>query len=288
MEVHALKILIDELKESGLSGKIVAYVHDNDAKARKLFRDEWPGLKEWVDPGHAMKSFDRSFIHFAGNLKPVQKSLQNFMLMLLRNSEWTVDEKLAAWRNVSNHFRGNHEHCPFNHGETCVWEKMQDPKVSESLDAFLEKTEWILERCTNEWSTQFNESLNRTKSKYANKDVKWWGSYEARMACAVLDRNSPFWKLELHANLGLTPMDPGAILQLTARENQRLMYKAHHSMENRELNGNSKSAYIRRVRSTRQQKEKAPLQQCGYRVNPYLNHWSDRWAPGWDPTLSTQ
>jgi hypothetical protein len=51
------------------------------------------------------------------------------------------------------------------------WKEMNDKNVSKCLEKFIGKTE-----CTNEWLTQFNESLNRTKSKYGNKDVKWWNS----------------------------------------------------------------------------------------------------------------
>jgi hypothetical protein len=280
MEVHALKLMIDDLKQYP---QITAYVHDNDAKARKLFREQWPELREYVDTGHAMKSFERIFLKFLKVLKPVKESLQAFMRILLRTSDLSIEEKLDAWRNVPNHFRGDHERCIYQHGTTAVWEDINDKNVYDCLKTFLDKTEWILQKCTNEWSTQFNESLNRTKSKYGNKNVKWGCSYEARMACAVLDRNSPFWKLELHRRLNLTPMDPCAILQMIARENQRLVHKAHHSMEN----GKSelKTKFMRRIRSTRQKKEAAPLRQSQYKVNPWLNKWSNTFAPGFDPTL---
>jgi hypothetical protein len=69
--------------------QISAYVDNNGAKARKLFRDEWPKLREYVDTGHAIKSFERSFAKFAKVLKPVKGSLESFMHILLRTSEWS-------------------------------------------------------------------------------------------------------------------------------------------------------------------------------------------------------
>jgi hypothetical protein len=263
MEVHALRLMMKKLRELP---EITAYVHDNDAKTRKLFKLSIQNLTEFLDPGHAMKSFERILREAGKVLDDIAASLRSFMRKLLLMTNWTVERKKAAWRNVALHHMGNHTFCEFPHRHVDPWSKAQDANAMNCLTEFLKASEWILERCTNEWSTQFNESLNRTKSKYASKDVKWWWSFEARMACAILDRNRPFWKMELHARLGLPPMHPGVELQIIARENQRLLYKAHSAI----ADGETKAVFIRRVRARRAKKQVDPLQKLDYKVNPWL------------------
>ena len=73
----------------------------------------------------------------------------------------------------------------------------------DALKKFVNSTEFIIESCSTEFDTQSNESFNRTKLKYATKDVKCGKSWEYRMMCAVLDRNEEYWKLELYDRLEL-------------------------------------------------------------------------------------
>jgi hypothetical protein len=52
MEVHAMRLMLETLKQYP---QITRYVHDNDAKTRKLFNKEGEvKLTEFLDPGHAM------------------------------------------------------------------------------------------------------------------------------------------------------------------------------------------------------------------------------------------
>jgi hypothetical protein len=128
------------------------------------------------------------------------------MRWLIKASVDSVDEKQKYWANCVNHFCGDHSGCPFVHtAEIPVWSGASNCDSVRILKEFLAKTAVNLEMIVSQFSTQINESLNRTKSKYANKDICWGFTWKARMACAILDRNEPGWKLALYKKLDLPP-----------------------------------------------------------------------------------
>jgi hypothetical protein len=214
-----------------------------------------------------MKSFERKLLKTGKELKDIADSLRRFMQTLLRMSNWTVEKKVEAWLNSINHYLGIHTKCPFEGHDTGTrWAKLDQETTNLLLRQFLEDTAPILQKCSREFSTQMNESLNRSKSKYGDKDVKWWWTWEARMACAVLDRNWPFWKVDLHGRLGLRARSAGVQLQIIARENQRLMTKARFGIDDE----NVKEKFIKRVRAARPRKQAVPMGEMGYKTNPYL------------------
>jgi hypothetical protein len=57
LEVIALIHLLPELMQLP---QIVGYVHDNDAKTRKVIRESGWGIQEFLDPGHASNSFQKA------------------------------------------------------------------------------------------------------------------------------------------------------------------------------------------------------------------------------------
>jgi hypothetical protein len=122
---------------------------------------------------------------------------------------------------------------------------------------FLRKTEWILECCDSRFATQINESFNRAKLKYATKDQQWGLTWDARMACSVLDRNPPSWKLNLFDRLALPPLAPEVRLCLELDERLRLGLVQHSQSDE----------YIKARKQTRQaalrQKRAAPPLPCG-------------------------
>ena len=108
------------------------------------------------------------------------------------------------------------------------WKDIPDEKMDEWHDSF------IIESCSTEFDTQSNESFHRTKLKYATKDVKWGKSWNARMMCAVLDRNVPYWKLQLYDELGLPKLSTLCRSYLQLQEESRLQRKLEiHSDEYR-------------------------------------------------------
>jgi DNA-binding transcriptional ArsR family regulator len=233
MEVHAMKLLIEELKDSDgkFRSEISGYVHDNDAKTRNLIKRLNWNIVEYLDPGHAMKSFDRVMLQYP-MLKEIQLSLRKFMGHLLHSNKLNQVERANAWMNAVNHYSGDHSNCPFEHlGREghMQWTRIDENGNREALISFLNKTKWIAERCVNEFSTQVNESINRSRIKWARKDVRWGNSYDARMGCAVLDRNYPFWKLALRERLGLREFDPLPKIQHLHMERNRLARKAKAS-----------------------------------------------------------
>jgi hypothetical protein len=145
-------------------------------------------------------------------------------------------------------------------------------ELIQKLDAFLAKTSWILQKCDSEFSTQINESFNRGKLEYASKDLKWGFTWIARMSCAVLDRNHPFWKLELRRRLcctmGLPPLSDLVEMMLAAEEEQRLgRKKACHSEKYRELARAEKKAICDGLRA-QAALARARGEKIGYKKKP--------------------
>jgi hypothetical protein len=206
----------------------------------------------------------------------------------LLHTKLPIPVKVDAWLNSINHFSGNHDHCPFEHGRKCCeWrDGMAVPAIRERMHTFLKDTKDILEKCDGEFSTQINESLNRTKLKYAGKDVKWGGSWPARMACAILDRNKPFWKLDLYKHLkcrGLLPKIRKSVkLQAIARERVRLVIK------NQQWYRNEKKRLQRKkeldAMAERRAKGVYAKKKIEYRTNPY-RALDKTWFPEMRSTL---
>jgi hypothetical protein len=268
MEVRGMELLIEQLKVNDMfRPEIAGFVHDHDAKTEKLFKkSEWD-INSYLDPGHAMKSFERCFLKYP-KLNDLHASLRNFMQKLLHSNKLTSDQRAAAWDNAIHHYRGCHWHCPFAHTQEQSerkWDKIDDPEIQKNLLAFLKDTRFIASRCVSEFSTQTNESLNRSRIKFATKDVRWGSSYDGRMACAVLDRNSPFWKLELRERLGLRPLDTDPMLTHLALEHARLARKFRASTGYEK----SQKAALKRLEKQRSKKEQKLLKDSTYKRNPY-------------------
>jgi hypothetical protein len=239
-------------------------VHDNDNKIRKLIQTMTPyghpGLQEYLGPGHALKNLDRYIAkqkHRINMTERIADSLRRWMRTLIRNNSLTDDEKVAAWKNSVHHFKGNHAECPFQHKKDVPVLIDQDWPV-DGLESFLEKTSWILKCCKPELSTQLNESFNRGKLKYATKDIRWGFSWEARMCCAIFDRNCPNWKLNMYGRLGLPPLGADVIRMIEAMERQRLMRKNLRMSEE----------YVAKKRA--QKKDIKKWKNQAYRENPYI------------------
>jgi hypothetical protein len=238
MEVKGLRMILESFwpdEESRAS--IAGYVHDNDSKDDAVFRDSgWSDLMTYLDPRHATKSFARragSKKAMSGNgVMPqwVQDSLEKFLHILLAEKNLSPDEKASIWRNSLKHFAGDHSGCRGHKEGTRIWAELQNECVARAFDTFLENTEFIVRQVNLNFSTQHNESLNRGKIKYATKDVHWGYTWDARMACAVLDKNRPNWKKELRAQLFPQEWEalPKAVeMQLEEMERGRLTRKEY-------------------------------------------------------------
>jgi hypothetical protein len=268
MEIHALKLVIPELQALG---KIVGYVHDNDAKAKKALNMAHWDLIEWLDPGHTFKSFERKLTSFNTKNKNVlveiAPKLRVFLKFLMYMHGVTQLEKVAFWHNSANHLAGNHDGCPKPHDPRKppkVWSGANDPAKMKLLVEFLKKTEFVVLRVVGEFSTQMNESLNRGKTKYADKDRSWKGSWPARMACAVLDRNVPHWRMELYARLKLPKLSEHSAALLKTMEEDRIARK----LARIRVEENEKRRAIRRADKVAKAKVQ-PKGKTDYKVNPW-------------------
>jgi hypothetical protein len=233
MEVAALKLMLPELMEIPL---ITGYCHDKDSRTTSAIKDSGWTIGQFLDPNHALKSFDRTADKWSKKngkfLDDIIPSLRKFIRWLIGTSTHSLSEKKTYWANCVKHFCGDHTGCPFIHTkEIPVWSGAAKKGSVELLREFVQKTMVNLDIVMSQFSTQANESLNRTKLKYANKDVAWGFTWKARMACAILDRNQPFWKLDLYKELGLPPLCDEVILYLQNVERQRLNQKFYFTSE---------------------------------------------------------
>ena len=224
MESQGLKALLPDLMKLT---QITGYIHDNDAKTRKIIRDAGWKIDEFLDVGHCQKSFERKIINFnrknGGILKEIEDSLKKWLRVVVGH-RGSLAEKRELWTNAAKHFCGDHSKCP-PHRECETWSLAENPKSVELLEIFLRRTLFIVETCAEDNTTQANESLHRLKLKYASKDVKWGFTWEARMMCAVLDRNEVGWKLQLYNRLGLPPLSEENYERLMKLEQARIARK---------------------------------------------------------------
>jgi hypothetical protein len=262
MEVAGLRLLLPSLM---CHPEICGYCHDKDAKTSKLIREANWGIQEYLDPGHAMKSFERALNKYP-LLKGISESLRKFMKHLLHWGDVSIEKKKSAWINAFQHYCGYHTFCPFEHKQNKWWPEMEREEVRKALLEFLGKTKDILGKCNSEFSTQLNESFHRLKLKYATKDVKWNFTWEARMACAVLDRNQPFWKLTLYKRLGLPPLPVEAVHQLVIRERERIVTNLKNSNASKNIRHNATA----RLNGIACRKVPNLNTQLDYKENPYL------------------
>ena len=209
METQALKISVERLKNLP---NIVAYVHDNDSRARKVITDSNWGIQEKLDPGHVFKSFERSLATFQGKnaniLSGIEESLKKWFKTLVY-SDLAPDKKVFQWLNAVNHYRGCHDYCTHEKGKAYHrWQHAESHQHVVTLVKFLSKTRKFLILVDPNFSTQLNENFNRLKVIFAPKYICWGYSFEARVSCAALQVNFKDWIIRLRTRLGLPPLSP--------------------------------------------------------------------------------
>lgn len=128
---------------------ISSYVHDKDVKIAKIIRDSGWNITEFIDTNHAMKSFRRKLNKYK-NLSPthfrgIQKKLEKFFQYLLK-VDMFIEDKIQLWKNISQHFAGNHALC-IKHGPSKDWRDINVDNNLELLNKFLEKTADLLSKC---------------------------------------------------------------------------------------------------------------------------------------------
>ena len=266
MEALALKTIVLRLQQLP---QIVGYVHDNDGKARNIVQQAGWEIPEFLDPGHAKKSFLRCLQNFerenAKILRDIEEALIHWMEILV-HSQLPVERKVFLWQNTLAHMAGWHQHCIHAPMDGPAWNLARYPVALDLLKRFLDATQFIIEKCTAVYNTQSNENLNRRKLKFATKDVKWGFTWHARVMGAVLSRNMIGWKFEIYRRLQLEALPRDLQIQLMNGEIQnydrtlRVRTLQYRLEQNRRRNQ-------RRNRQSNQTRRRQPLQ---YEDNPYL------------------
>ena len=266
MEAEGLRAVLPSLRQIP---QITGYVHDNDAKARNIIQQSGWEITEFLDPGHAKKSFLRCLQKFekenAKILRDIENALTHWMEILV-HSHFTVEQKVFLWQNTMAHMSGNHQHCIHGPMIGPAWYLAGNPLAMQALKSFLDATQFIIEKCNGLYSTQSNESLHRRKLKFATKDVKWGFTWQARVMGAILSRNMIGWQFEVYRRLGLEdlPRDIEIALQQHDRQvNDRTIAVrtlAYRIVQNQQRN-------VRRNVQANQARQRQPLQ---YEANPYL------------------
>ena len=266
MEVQGLRSVLPRLQQLP---QIVGYAHDNDAKARNIVERSGWQITEFLDPGHARKSFVRILQSFENQnakiLRDIENALTHWMEILI-HSQFTVEQKVFLWQNTLQHMAGQHQHCIHAPMIGPAWNLAGNQVAMDVLKKFLDATQFIIERCNFLYNTQSNESLHRGKLKFATKDVRWGFTWQARVMGAILSRNMIGWQFEVYRRLGLEELPRDIEIQLIRSEiarNDRAMivrtpeYRMAQNMHRNE----------RRNVQRNQARQIQPLQ---YERNPYL------------------
>ena len=209
MEIEGVKKIVNRLKENR---NIIGYVHDQDSKTSNYFRDNW-NITEFIDPNHANKSFSGKFSNYnkgkiknvkKGIFKKIQKDIQKYRQFLIR-SNFMAEERVLHWLNAAEHYSGNHKNClhePYQNrteeiSHLSKWAlNITDEKLN-ALRIFLNDTIQYVEKVDIRYNTQNNEGFHNLKRILDPKTLSWGGSFEARMAIAVLRLNEPDLYIEL-------------------------------------------------------------------------------------------
>jgi hypothetical protein len=215
MEVAALRLIIERLR---FDQRIVGYVHDSDSKASAAIRAAGWGIEELLDPNHISKSFDRKWQKAPkSHLNGLGLKIKRWFTRLI-HSDYSDEQKILFWRNMGNHFQGDHRDCPEGHAGLAGHAQMQDPDAIRQLGDFTEATLKLITRTRNGFDSQMCESFNAVKARYASKTFSLKISWRARIACAILQVNKPLtWRHKVANECGLAPIHPEALRRLTIR-----------------------------------------------------------------------
>lgn len=242
--------------------KVTHYVHDNDAKSRKLIRELGWNVEENIDLNHYMKSYRRKFDKYK-ELSPtkfrgIKLKLERFFQSLM-HLDATEEDKIDLWMNVVEHFSGNHTSC-IKHKPTRIWSGILIDGNKEALTTFLKKASKLLTKCNTAHSTQMCESLHAIKAHFANKLICWKSSWTCRICAAILDFNSPHWEFQLYNELQLPPLAPIISQKLRKISQQKIDQRIKRSSEEYKIK-DRKRKRDKRIQNKDDDKD------CSYRGN---------------------
>jgi hypothetical protein len=215
--------------------RVKRFVHDKDRHGRAIVRDVGWDLVEFLDPSHARKSIvkhlTRVFHDHPGEVAELRGPSANWLNNIIDDPrlDGLWQEKRRRWLNAAAHFSGHHEHC--DHARQTGgphWSGATDPGLQGRLQTFLQDTLETLSRVDRRYTTNFNESLNSTKAKFAPKQYAFPVSFSIRCCAAVLSRNDPkTWYRKLRPRLALQEL-PSLFRQVLAQTTDKRDRDAAH------------------------------------------------------------
>lgn len=254
--------------------KAANYCHDKDNKTRKLFSDNWPSLNELLDRNHTKNAIERRFTKNNTNqcLRGLKDKIIQFFYYLLKKCA-DVEQMKKYWENMTNHFCGNHDHCP-KHKNTCfVWKKKEDNFAISQLNKFILETTPLFDKVSPKHSTQSNESSNSLRAKYTDKDKAWKTSYPIRVFASILQKNSPYrWMYPIMEKIGI-PLPQGEakrrVDSLIEVQNKRIQHqKGQEYNETRKKQRKLRKISNKSVKSVLQYKGKPKSEEIKAKKSP--------------------
>jgi hypothetical protein len=154
-----------------------------------------------------LKHLTTVFRDHPGEVEELREALANWLNNIIYDPrpEGLWDEKRRRWLNAAAHFSGQHDHCDHSSQTGAAhWRGARDPTLQERLRTFLQNAVEILAQVDRRYTTNFNESLNSTKAKFAPKQYAFPVSFSIRCCAAVLSRNDPStWYGKLRSRVAL-------------------------------------------------------------------------------------
>ena len=225
MEASVFEDLIPFLKNSE---KIHSIIKDGDTKIEKLIKKYNWTVNVISDINHKYKNFHTSFHkinkRYNSTLRGIEKPLKDFLGYVLF-SNYTKEEKLAMWRNVVNHFTGDHSHC-IHDKMTKSYKILQQPKAVAALKEVVAEWSVIVENFIRGQTTNYNENYHSIKAQLLNKNFYYGKSSVARLCASILQYNEGFTWIEnviKRINHSILPVDSlvGLLTFLKKRDFER-------------------------------------------------------------------
>lgn len=250
MEVAALSVLVDRWKNDM---RVTHFCHDKDSKGRDVILEKGWDIQELLDKGHSVKGFDKLFSAYniicKRKLNGLKTLLHNWLVILIHDSSKTV----CLWQISYYHFTGDHTNCiDPKHKASFRFTHTEDTLADKCFKDLLNDSQYIIEKCVGQITTNPNESYNAARAKKSNKSINWKSSWPGRAAVAILDFNeSRTWVLNLRQELNVPPLDPSLVAKLEkdAAKRDIIRYQSKTEEYRRKRNAKRKERRLRESNS---------------------------------------
>jgi len=171
--------------------RIIMLVSDGEMSIRKNLREKDAEVTHLLDIGHMAKSSvrkDNKVNKEKGNILEEFGLIPARFFRCLIRLRIETEAKVLGWKNLMNHFQGDHVNCQARVG-AAPRPPLTLPGRAELVSVwtkFPKQTSWYFSMISPQCDGQFNESFNSIEARLASKSHAW----KRFMDGSCLSRNS--------------------------------------------------------------------------------------------------